>query len=255
MVVSAVNNGGTFPDFVELANTSGAPVNLTGWSLTDDGTARKFVFPSGTTIDAGGYLTVWCDAITNTAPGLHSGFAFGRNGDNVFLYDANTNLADALTFGLQLRYSWAIGNAWVLSPTEGAANVAAPAGPPQPFDQAVLASPLPGDPTGSTVQQLRSAHRAQGIFFPTRRRCMGDVAVAFRLVHVQLLPMKTSARSPRARHRVEHRSLRWRRPGEPCQLRRAKGVAWALADGAANIVNFQAPPIGRRITLRTTGLF
>jgi hypothetical protein len=128
--VAAVNNAGTFPDFVELANTGGASVNLAGWSLTDDGNTRKFVFPLGTTIDAGGYLTIWCDAVTNTAPGLHSGFSFGRNGDSVFLYDANTNLADALTFGFQAPdYSVGrIGTAWVLTtPTANAANVAATA--------------------------------------------------------------------------------------------------------------------------------
>ena len=34
--LGAVNNGGTFPDFVELANTSGGSVNISGWSITDD---------------------------------------------------------------------------------------------------------------------------------------------------------------------------------------------------------------------------
>ena len=41
-----VPNGGTFPDFVEIQNAGGSSVNLAGWSLTDDGNARKFVFPS-----------------------------------------------------------------------------------------------------------------------------------------------------------------------------------------------------------------
>ncbi len=129
--LGAVNNAGTFPDFVELANTSGAPVNLQGWSLSDDGSAQNFVFPAGTTIPANGYLTIWCDAITNTTPGLHSGFSFGRNGDHVFLYDSGSNLVDALTFGLQIpNYSVGrIGNAWILTtPTANAANVAAPVG-------------------------------------------------------------------------------------------------------------------------------
>ncbi len=128
---SAVNHAGTFPDYVELANTSGAPLSLAGWSLTDDGDPRKFVFPPGTIIDANGFLTVWCDALTNTTPGLHSGFAFGRNGDNVHLYDADTNLADALSFGLQLAdYSVGrLGAGWVLNtPTTNAANIAATVG-------------------------------------------------------------------------------------------------------------------------------
>ena len=64
-----VNYAGTFPDWVELRNTTASPINLAGWSLTDDGDARKFVFPS-TSIPANGYLVIWCDAATNTTPGL-----------------------------------------------------------------------------------------------------------------------------------------------------------------------------------------
>jgi hypothetical protein len=146
--VSALNHSGTFPDFVELANAGGAPVDLTGWGLTDDGNTHKFLFPPGTSVAAGGYLVVWCDAITNTTPGLHSGFAFGRNGDNVFLYDANTNLIDALSFGLQLTdYSLGrIGNGWTLTtPTANAANVAAAMGNVASLSiNEFLANPVPG---------------------------------------------------------------------------------------------------------------
>jgi hypothetical protein len=98
---SAVTNDGTFPDWIELRNASGVSINLTGWSLSDDGNARKFVFPS-TTIPGNGYLTVWCDAITNTTPGLHTGFSLDKDGESVFLYDANTNRVDAISFGQQL---------------------------------------------------------------------------------------------------------------------------------------------------------
>ena len=125
--VSAVTNGGTFPDWVELQNTSGTDVDLGNWSLTDSSDARKFVFPGGTIIGAGGFLTVWCD--TNAAlPGLHTGFALGRNGGTVSFFDAATNRADALTYGLQLPdLSVArIGDDWVLGqPTPGTTNLAA----------------------------------------------------------------------------------------------------------------------------------
>jgi hypothetical protein len=125
--VSAVNNGGTFPDWIELRNPGGGSVNITGWSLSDDGNARKFVFPS-TTISAGGYLTVWCDATTNTTPGLHTGFSLDKDGDNVFLYDATTNRIDALSFGLQVanKSVGRISSVWTLNnPTTNAVNVAA----------------------------------------------------------------------------------------------------------------------------------
>lgn len=125
--LSAVNHSGTFPDYVELRNPGVSSVNITGWSLSDDGNARKFVFPS-TTITAGGYLTVWCDATTNTTPGLHTGFSLDRDGDSVFLYDANTNRIDALSFGLQVanKSVGRISSVWTLNnPTTNAVNVAA----------------------------------------------------------------------------------------------------------------------------------
>ena len=124
--ISAVNHGGTFPDWVELRNTTASPVNLAGWSLTDDGEPRKFVFPSAS-IPAGGYLVVWCDAATNTTPGLHAGFSLDQDGETISLYDPNTNRIDALTFGLQLtNFSVGrIGGKWTLnSPTTNAANLA-----------------------------------------------------------------------------------------------------------------------------------
>jgi hypothetical protein len=126
--ISAVENSGTWPDWIELHNRSESAVNLAGWSLTDSGNPRKFVFPVGTAIPAGGYLVVWCDASTNTTPGLHTGFALGRKGESVFLYDSNTNRMDAITFGLQLPdYSVGrVGDSWQLTqPTPGAANAAA----------------------------------------------------------------------------------------------------------------------------------
>lgn len=128
--LTAVPNGTTYPDWIEIRNAGGSPVNLAGWSLTDDGNPRKFIFPS-TTIPANGYLVVWCDATTNTTPGLHTGFALGRNGESVFLYNANTARVDSVTFGLQLPdYSVGrVANAWRLTtPTPNAANVAATLG-------------------------------------------------------------------------------------------------------------------------------
>jgi hypothetical protein len=126
--VSAVANGATYPDWVELYNGSPAPVNLGGWSITDDGDARKYVFPSGVSIPGGGYLVVWCDSPTNRTPGLHIGFALGRRGETVSLFNASTARVDVITFGLQLP-DYSIGQTaagWKLNtPTPGTANIAA----------------------------------------------------------------------------------------------------------------------------------
>ena len=145
---SAVNHEGTFPDWLELANATGTNINLSGWSLSDDGNPLKFVFPNGTTLAAGGYLVVWCDSVTNTTSGLHSGFAFSRNGDSVFLYDPSGNRVDAISFGLQAS-NYSIGRvsgAWVLTtPTPDALNSAAPLAPGSSLSiNEWLANPAPG---------------------------------------------------------------------------------------------------------------
>lgn len=123
----SVTNDGAFPDWVELHNRGGTETNIDGWSLTDDSNARKFVFPGGTSIPAGGFLVVWCDNATNS-PGLHTRFALGKDGETVSLFNANTNRMDALTYGLQLTDSTVgrIGAEWQLTlPTPNTTNIAA----------------------------------------------------------------------------------------------------------------------------------
>lgn len=125
--VAAVANAGSFPDWVELSNSSTNQVSLAGWSLSDDGNARKFVFPA-TNLTPGGFLVVWCDAATNPTPGLHAGFALDRQGADVFLFDAATNRVDAIGFGPQVAdYSIGrVGGGWQLTtPTPGAENLPA----------------------------------------------------------------------------------------------------------------------------------
>ncbi|WP_165108775.1 lamin tail domain-containing protein [Limisphaera ngatamarikiensis] len=120
----SVVHEGAFPDWVELHNRGDEPVDLGGWSLTDDSNPRKFVFPSGVMLPPGGFLVVWCDSRTNTA-GLHTGFALSRRGDSVFLYDPATNRVDALSFGVQLTdfTLGRVGDEWRLCrPTPGSSN-------------------------------------------------------------------------------------------------------------------------------------
>ena len=117
----------TSSDWVELHNTGSQAASLAGWSITDDSDARKFVFPAGTSIAAGGYLVVWCDSPTNTAPGPHTGFALGRRGETVSLFNASTTRVDVITFGLQIadKSVGRILGDWTLNvPTPGSANVA-----------------------------------------------------------------------------------------------------------------------------------
>ena len=167
-----VNHGGTFPDWVELRNLSASPVNLAGWSLTDDGNPRKYVFPF-ITIPANGYLVAWCDAATNTTPGLHTGFSLDREGETLSLFDPNTNRIDALTYGFQLtNYSVGrVGGKWVLTqPTANAANVAATV--VSAANLALnewMANPLPGEPDWIELFNRSAAAPVslQGIYLST----------------------------------------------------------------------------------------
>jgi hypothetical protein len=102
-------------------------------SLTDDpALPRKFVFPNGTSIPAGGYLVVYSDTTTST-PGLHTGFALDAEGDQIRLYDTPASggaLIDSITFGFQLpnhsvARTGAGANIWALAtPSPNAVNPA-----------------------------------------------------------------------------------------------------------------------------------
>lgn len=128
--VSAFNHSGTFPDAIELHNEGGSAVDLSGLTLTDDpAVPAKFTIPNGTTLNAGGYLTLFANIPDGTS-GLHLGFSVGAEGDAVYLYhraSAGGVLLDSVKFGLQLPNlsisRIGTGGDWSLStPTLGAAN-------------------------------------------------------------------------------------------------------------------------------------
>jgi hypothetical protein len=97
---SAIENGGSYPDYIELHNNSTGTESLAGYMLTDDPTVPdKFVFPANVTITPGGYLMVWCDSDTS-APGLHAGFALDSDGETVVLMNG-TSIVDSVSFGPQ----------------------------------------------------------------------------------------------------------------------------------------------------------
>jgi VCBS repeat-containing protein len=131
--VSAHANGALFPDIVELRNNSGAAIDLSGKSLTDDPLAKaKFVFAPGTSLAAGAYMVLYADAEVAT-PGVHLGFGLNADGDQVLLYDSPANgqtVLDSITFGLQapnlsIGRTGGLLNTWALcTPTIGAANTA-----------------------------------------------------------------------------------------------------------------------------------
>ena len=97
---NTLENGGKYPDYIELRNNGSTNLTLTGYALTDDPLVpAKYTFPAGTTLIPGAYLLVWCDKDTN-APGLHSGFGLNEEGETVLLMNG-ASIVDSVTFGPQ----------------------------------------------------------------------------------------------------------------------------------------------------------
>jgi hypothetical protein len=133
--VSAVANGDSYPDMVELYYDGPSPLDMSGMTMTNDANdPSKFVFPAGTTMAPGERLVLYADADVTSAV-IHLGFALADQGDALCLYAANGTLIDCVEFGRQLP-DLSIGRIgrdgqWRLTvPTLGEANVACPVGNP-----------------------------------------------------------------------------------------------------------------------------
>ncbi|MEZ4448769.1 MAG: lamin tail domain-containing protein [Nannocystaceae bacterium] len=99
----AINEvGSSDNDLIELYNAGAAPIDLSGWTLTDDTTspyvadddAEKLVFDPGTTIAAGGFLVI----DKGDGIGQHP-FGLSASGDSIRLFDGSLQLIDAVTYG------------------------------------------------------------------------------------------------------------------------------------------------------------
>lgn len=123
-----------FVDWIELSNSGAAAVELTGWSLTDnDGDLRKWTFPPGTTIPAGGYLLVLADDLDTTGftpVYLHANFKLDAGGEYLALVDDAGVLRTEFVGGFPRQldfYSLGLPSggsnyAYLLEPSPGSAN-------------------------------------------------------------------------------------------------------------------------------------
>ncbi len=125
------DEAGAYEDWVELYNPGTEAIDLSGMYMTDDPTDPvQWQFPSGMTIDAGGYLVVWADKDTDQGD-AHAAFKLSTDGETIALYNTDgATLIDSIEFGVQTtdvsygRYpdgteSWGS----MATPTPGAANV------------------------------------------------------------------------------------------------------------------------------------
>ncbi len=119
---------GSTPDWVEFFNPSVSAVDLGDSSLSDDvALPRRWVFPPGSVVPAGGYHRVF---FSSSAPvsATNTGFGLKDTGDALYLFAPAGGLLDTVTFGLQ-AVDFSIGRApggtnWTLTvPTPGATNL------------------------------------------------------------------------------------------------------------------------------------
>jgi hypothetical protein len=86
MAHSSDANGGDLPDWIELYNTAGSPINIGGWYLSDSdrdltSDVNAYKIPNGITIPAYGYIVFY----ENEDPNFGEKFKLSESGDDVYL--------------------------------------------------------------------------------------------------------------------------------------------------------------------------
>ncbi|HRG88624.1 MAG TPA: CotH kinase family protein [Chitinophagales bacterium] len=93
------NENGKFKDWVEVYNSSGQTLGLSGLYLTDDvADLTKWNFPGKSFIQPYEHLIVWADDLDKTYLDLHTNFNLSGFGDVVLLTDG-VNVIDSVSFG------------------------------------------------------------------------------------------------------------------------------------------------------------
>ncbi|MGC8830599.1 MAG: lamin tail domain-containing protein [Verrucomicrobiia bacterium] len=87
-ITGIVDNYGQRDPWIEIYNSGTNAVDISGWALTDDyDDLSKWIFPSETTIPAGGFLIVWADGEPQQTQGanLHANFRLTASNGMVIL--------------------------------------------------------------------------------------------------------------------------------------------------------------------------
>lgn len=130
------NSFGEFDDWLELYNTTGAAIDLSGWYLSDSqNNNTKWAFPAGATVAPNGFLVVYCNG-RNTSIGNehHTNFKINQTDQEwVVLSDPGAGIVSdyQLTLRTQVDHSRGLDvdgtGSWRLftNPTPGASNTGA----------------------------------------------------------------------------------------------------------------------------------
>lgn len=93
--------GGSYADWIEIYNNNTSIIDLAGFYLSDDYIVfDKFIFPVGAQIEADGYVIIWADKDL-TEEGLHADFKLNKDGEQIILLNADQEVLDSISFGLQ----------------------------------------------------------------------------------------------------------------------------------------------------------
>jgi len=96
-----MDNFGEYDDWIELYNKSNQPMDISGYTLTDNPVnLSKWTFPSGTIIPANDYLIVWADEDSSQGP-YHANFKLSAAGELLMLLDTAFRIVDSTSWGQQ----------------------------------------------------------------------------------------------------------------------------------------------------------
>lgn len=88
-------------ELVVIENTSERTIDLSGWTLRDDSTANRYLFPADATLDAGAELTISVGCGTDddrTRYWCSDRPVWSNGGDSVLLLDASGNVVDLFVY-------------------------------------------------------------------------------------------------------------------------------------------------------------
>ena len=91
------DENGAYHDYIVITNTGSSTMDVSGWYLSDDLTAtRMWIFPQGTSIPAGGSITVHASGLdrADDPTHMHTNFSLSPEGETIALSNANGQPVD-----------------------------------------------------------------------------------------------------------------------------------------------------------------
>lgn len=124
---SIADRDGDYPDWIEIHNPDAAPVDLTGWYLSDDvSKPTRWTFPA-LTIPPQGYVVVFCSNKNRAVSGseLHTNFVLNDGGETLQVTRPDGTVSQVLRYELQYAGLSFDGADYLSPPTPGASNATA----------------------------------------------------------------------------------------------------------------------------------